>query len=367
MTHYLLATWSGGGNLLPSLAIASELVHRGDTVRVIGHDDQRAKVEAAGFAFEPYPTGLQWQGSTGSNPVAMFRMFADSALGADVVASITREPVDAVIVDCMLLGVLKAVQETTTPSIVIAHTFMAYWERWRRNPLTAFFSARLGARADRLWVAAATTIVTALPELDASATSNDARTTWVGPIVPDESTPSAGDAVLVSLSTINLPGQRAVLQRAIDAVASLDLPLIVTTGPAVSANDLRLPEHAEVHAYLPHPEAMHRARLVIGHGGQGTTMTALAHDLPLVMIPLHPMIDQPMVAAAVERAGAGVALKKSASSATIAAAVKRLIAEPEHRAAAARLGADIRESHAAAHAADRIAQALTGRVSATRD
>ena len=51
------------------------------------------------------------------------------------------------------------------------------------------------------------------------------------------STPSAGDAVLVSLSSINLPGQRAVLQRAIDAVAELGLPLIVTTGPAMSADD----------------------------------------------------------------------------------------------------------------------------------
>jgi UDP:flavonoid glycosyltransferase YjiC (YdhE family) len=367
MSHYLLATWSGGGNVPPVLAIATELVRRGDTVRVIGHDDQRATVEAAGFSFEPYPTGLQWEGSTGSNPVAMFRIFHDTGLGTDVLASIAREPVDAVIVDCMLLGVLKAVQQTSTPTIVIAHSFMSFWHRWRRNPLTAFFSMRLGARADRLWNAASATIVTALPELDEAATTDDAHTTWVGPVVPAESTPSNGDAVLVSLSSVNLPGQRAVLQRAIDAIASLDLPLIVTTGPAIDAAGLRLPAGAEVHRYLPHPEAMRRARLVIGHGGHGTTMTALAHDLPLVMIPLHPMIDQPMVAAAVERAGAGLALKKSASSATIAAAVQRLLDEPEHRAAAARLGADIRESHAAAHAADRIAQALTGRVSATRE
>ncbi len=358
MTDYLLATWSGGGNVPPTLAIAAELVRRGDTVRVIGHDDQRVAVEAAGLRFEPYPTGRQWSGSTGSNPVAMFRVFHDTGLGADVVASITRESVDAVIVDCMLLGVLKAVQQTGTPTAVIAHSFMSFWHRWRRNPLTAFFSAQLGARADRLWNAAATTVVTALPELDTAYSSDEPNTTWVGPVVPAESAPSAGEAVLVSLSTINLPGQRAVLQRAIDAVATQGLPLIVTTGPAINAADLRLPAGAEVHAFLPHPEAMRRARLVIGHGGHGTTMTALAHDLPLVMIPLHPMIDQPMVAAAVERAGAGIALKKSASSAEIARAVQRLLDEPQHRAGASRLGVDIRASHAAAAAADRIAQAL---------
>lgn len=364
MTSYLLATWSGGGNVLPALAIAAELVRRGDTVRVIGHDDQRATVEAAGLPFESYPTGLQWAGATSSNPVAMFRMFHDATLGTDVVASITREPVDAVIVDCMLLGVLSTVQRTGVPTVVIAHSFMGYWHRWRRNPLTALFSLRLGVRADRLWKAAATTIVTALPELDAASTDNDPDYVWVGPIVPAASTPSTGDAVLVSLSTINLPGQRAVLQRAIDAVASLGLPLIVTTGPAVDAATLTVPAGAEVHTYLPHVDAMSRARLVIGHGGHGTTMTALAHDLPLVMIPLHPMIDQPMVAQAVEQAGAGIALRKNASSAVIAAAVQRLIDEPEHRAGAARLGASIRQSAAPAAAADRISKAIAATVSA---
>jgi UDP:flavonoid glycosyltransferase YjiC (YdhE family) len=356
MTSYLFATWSGGGNVPPALAIATELVRRGDTVRVMGHDDQRATIEAAGLRFEPYPTGLQWVGAEGSNALAMFRVFHDAGLGADVVASITREPVDAVIVDCMLLGVLKEVQRAGTPTIVIAHSFMNFWHRWRRNPVTAVFSARLGVRADRLWDAAEAVIVTALPELDAA--SGDAGPTWVGPVVPAASAPSTGDAVLVSLSSINLPGQRAVLQRAIDAVAELGLPLIVTTGPAISAADLRVPAGAEVHAYLPHPEAMRRARLVIGHGGHGTTMTALAHDLPLVMIPLHPMIDQPMVAGAVQQAGAGIALKKSASSHAIAAAVRRLLDEPSYRAGAARLVASIRQTDAGAVAADRIAQAL---------
>lgn len=356
MTSYLLATWSGGGNVPPALAIAAELVRRGDTVRVIGHNDQRGTIEAAGFAFEPYPTGTQWVGAEGSNPVAMFRMFCDAALGDDVVASLTREPVDAVIVDCMLLGVLARVQQSGARTIVVAHSFMSFWHRWRRNPLTALFSARLGARADRLWDAADAVLVTALPELDAA--SSDAGPTWVGPVVPAESVSSSGDAVLVSLSSINLPGQRAVLQRAIDAVAELELPLIVTTGPAMSADELQLPAGAEVHAYLPHPEAMRRARVVIGHGGHGTTMTALAHDLPLVMIPLHPMIDQPMVAAAVEQAGAGIALKKNASPRVIAAAVRRVLDEPQYRAGAARLGASIRETHAAAAAADRIAHAL---------
>lgn len=291
MTRYLIATWSGGGNVPPVLAIAHELRRRGDSVRIIGHDDQRSIIEAQGLPFEQYPTGRQWVGSTGSNPVAMFRVFHDLALGDDVVASITREPIDAVIVDCMLLGVLARVQSAGVPTFVIAHTVMSYWHSWRRNPLTVLMSARGGFRAEQLWNAASRVLVTALPELD-SASHHDARYAWTGPVVPREAASSAGDAVL-------------------------------------------------------------------GHGGHGTTMTALAHDLPVVALPLHPMIDQPIVAAAVERAGAGIALSKRARPATIAAAVQRALDDPAYRAAAARLGATIRDRNAASTAVDEMTQALS--------
>lgn len=49
MTRYLIATWSGGGNVPPVLAIAHELRRRGDSVRIIGHDDQRSIIEAQGL------------------------------------------------------------------------------------------------------------------------------------------------------------------------------------------------------------------------------------------------------------------------------------------------------------------------------
>lgn len=290
--------------------------------------------------------------------MAIFRVFHDLALGDDVVASITREPVDAVIVDCMLLGVLARAQSAGVPTFVIAHTVMSYWHSWRRNPLTVLMSARGGFRAEQLWNAASRVLVTALPELD-SASHHDTRFAWTGPVVPREAASSAGDAVLVSLSGINLPGQLAVMQRAIDAVAHLGLPLIVTTGPAIDPQNLRVPRDAQVHVYMPHAEAMRHARLVIGHGGHGTTMTALAHDLPVVALPLHPMIDQPIVAAAVERAGAGIALSKRARPATIAAAVQRALDDPAYRAAAARLGATIRDRNAASTAVDEMTQALS--------
>jgi UDP:flavonoid glycosyltransferase YjiC (YdhE family) len=62
----------------------------------------------------------------------------------------------------------------------------------------------------------------------------------------------------------------------------------------------------EVHHYLPHEEIMPKASLVIGHGGHSTTMRALAHDLPLLILPVHPMLDQPMIGKAVADVRAGL-------------------------------------------------------------
>jgi UDP:flavonoid glycosyltransferase YjiC (YdhE family) len=117
---------------------------------------------------------------------------------------------------------------------------------------------------------------------------------------------------------------------------------------------LRAPANAEVHRFVPHAELMPRASLVIGHGGHGTTMQALAHDVPLVLMPMHPMLDQPMVARSVGAAGAASVVRKKATAADLTPVIAALLADGPHRAAAARLGAEIRSMPGARNAADRI-------------
>lgn len=360
MPSHLFVTWSGGGNLPPALAVATELARRGDRVRFLGHHDQRPAVEAAGFDFEPYSSGRPWRGAVDDDALGMFRVFVDAGIGRDAVTSLRREPVDSVVVDCLLLGALAAVEREGVPTVVLSHTLLSFWLRFARNPVLRLLGRRDGLDAVRLWDAAAVNLVTVAPELDvvsAGAGLGERRGNriWTGSIVPSDAAPARGDGVLVSLSTNNMPGQRAVLQRAIDAAATLGHPLTVTTGPAIDPASLRVPAGTEVHAFLPHTEAMQRSALVIGHGGYGTTATALAHDLPLVMLPLHPLIDQPMVARAVERAGAGIVLPKRASSSRIAAAARRALDEPRLRERAGMLGASIRTANAAERAAAAIA------------
>jgi UDP:flavonoid glycosyltransferase YjiC (YdhE family) len=109
--------------------------------------------------------------------------------------------------------------------------------------------------------------------------------------------------------------------------------------------------------------------LVVSHGGHGTTMRALAHDLPLVVVPMHSYVDQVMVGRTVERAGAGRVVPRKAGVDALVPAIADLLADGPHRRAAAGLGASIRAMPGARLAADRIeevtdAGAAPGRPSA---
>jgi MGT family glycosyltransferase len=176
----------------------------------------------------------------------------------------------------------------------------------------------------------------------------------VGPVVPFGERVPGDPAVLVSLSTFRFPKMQECLQTVLDATAGLDARVVVTTGPVIDPASLRTAANHEVHRFVPHAELMPQMSLVVGHGGHATTMQALAHDLPLVVMPMHPLLDQPMVGRTVEAAGAGRAVSKKVDAATLRQVVEELLADGPHRAAAARLGAQIRAMPGAAHAADRI-------------
>jgi UDP:flavonoid glycosyltransferase YjiC (YdhE family) len=91
---------------------------------------------------------------------------------------------------------------------------------------------------------------------------------------------------------------------------------------------------------------------VIGHGGHSTTARALAYGIPLLILPMHPLMDQAAIRRAVERHGAGRMLPRSARADAIRAAAHELLGNGPQRTAAAWLGADIRQHDGAVTAVD---------------
>lgn len=210
-------------------------------------------------------------------------------------------------------------------------------------------------RAKRILDQAEARLVASLPQLDPAATKPlPTNLRYTGPVVTG--TPANADTptVLVSLSTVSFPGMAKVMQNVLDALGTLDVHGIVTTGPALDAAALRPPPNAELHRFIPHGKVLPGVTLLVGHGGHATTMAALAHDVPLIVLPMHPMLDQAMVGRAVEAAGAGRLLAKKAKPAQIAEAMRDLLADGPHHSAAANLGSAIREAKGATTAAEVI-------------
>jgi len=355
VSEILFVTWDGGGNVPPAVGIARELLARGHGVHVLGHPVQQEAISAAGLPFTPYRQARPFSSLTPGSPAAMIAMFGDRGIGRDVLEHAGAHPTDLVVVDCLLFGALDAVRRAGLRYVVLEHLYDDYLRRaWLRGPLG------IGMRATRLRPQrcldeAAQTLVTTLPALDpGSGRPHADRLDFVGPVVTTSTKVPSEPSVLVSLSTYAFPGMAACLQTILDAAGTLDARVVVTTGPVIDPADLRLPANTVAHRFVPHAELMPQASLVVGHGGHGTTMQALAHDLPLVVMPLHPFLDQPMVAASVQRAGAGRVVKRSTSAEELAPVLAELLADGPHRAAAARLGAAIRALPGAPNGADRL-------------
>lgn len=363
MTEILIATWDGGGNVPPALLIGRELRRRGHGVRVIGHEAQREEVTAAGLAFTAYPTADAFAGVENNTPPRMLALFSDTRLGADVVAEAGRAPTDVVLLDCMLTGAVRACDSAGLPYVTLEHLYDGFLRGpWLRGPM-GLASRLRGLRPVRSWNRARRALVVSLEELDPGArrARRADNLTWTGPVLdlpePHDLT-AHPPAVLISLSTFNFPGMAGCLQNLLDATADLEARVIVTTGPVIDPATLRTGPRHEVHRFVPHDALMPQVSLVVGHGGHATTMRALAHDLPLVVMPMHPMLDQPLVGRTVAAAGAGEVVSRKAAPDQLRAAIDRLLADGPHREAAARLGAAIRTARGTETAADAVLAAV---------
>ncbi len=356
MAEILFVTWDGGGNVPPALALANEVAARGHGVRVMGHPQQRATVEAAGLTFHPFPTARQFDSTAENSPPTVVRMFGDRAMGRDVLAELETAGADLVVVDCLLFGALEAVRTSGQRYVVLEHFFDKYLRgHWLKGPLgIAIKAARLAPL--KSYDQAEHCLVATLAELDpASGKGRAGNLVYTGPML--SGTPAHADepTILVSLSTFNFPGQTPRLQRVMDACGGLDgVRVIVTTGPVIDPADLHPSANTEVHRWVPHAELLPKCSLVIGHGGHATTMAALAHDLPLLVLPSHPLLDQTMVGKAVEQAGAGRLMSAKASAEQLLPVIRELLGDGAHRAGAARLGTAIRNAQGAAVGADAL-------------
>jgi UDP:flavonoid glycosyltransferase YjiC (YdhE family) len=364
MGRYLIVTWDGAGNLVPTLGIARTLVERGHEVRMIGHDTIGELCGDVGARFVPLTQGQGWDAMEDPDDFeAEVRLLIEelcfsTTIARDLAQELDRESADAILVDCMLFTAIDVGLASGTPTAALFHT---PYTIFRGGPLVEMFApgiaianahrAELGLpaieRLGDIHDACAYAIVAAPKEFEPDV-PDAANVLRIGPVLDApplsreiaevDVRDGAEPLVLVSLSTSE-QGQADLLQRCVDAVAQLPVRAIVTTGPSIDPASVNAGANTRVVRYAPHAEILASASLVITHAGLGTTMAALGRGVPLLCVPMGR--DQFFNAEQVHAIGAGRMLMPDSSSEAIAQAATDILGDDRLHAGAKQMAVAI--------------------------
>ncbi len=395
MSHnFLLASWGGAGNLSPLLTAARRLRRSGHVVRVIADSDVREEVEAAKFPFTAWRRAPSYSDlertMTASNPSdpVDFRNFCNDVLfgpaaayAADTRDEIDRASTDALLANDILLGAAIGAEAAGIPCAMLSphislrplpgvppvgsgltpprtpeeYAEVAAATSRMANAINEWLPTLNDARASQKlppldhvfdqYDRPERVLLAISSEFDFPADYLPDNVRYVGPLLDLPSWPrpwtspwlqqSGRPRALVSFST-TFQDQTGTLQRVLNALGSIEIDAVATTGPALEGASMHAPKNVTLLHSAPHDIVMKEASLVVTHGGHGTLARALVNGLPLLVMPMGR--DQNDNALRVEARGVGLTLPPTASEAEIVAALNRLIAEPHFRIAARRLG-----------------------------
>ncbi|WP_052492390.1 glycosyltransferase [Leucobacter komagatae] len=349
----LFITADLGGNLPPTLALANALARRGLDIEIAGLPQGRTR-----FTQRHYPPSLATTSEYGGRGLrktsGMVRLVAGRGASRLSAALVARSRPNVVIVDCLLAAPLRGALAGGARVAVLFHSFGGFfYGRFDRGvPGRALWA--LGLRPRTLWRSAAARIVLADPELDPMSGVREMRDfTWVGTAEQGAEPLDRGTRprVLVALSSTDWPGMLGVYRRTIAALSTLPVDAVVTTGGVDLGGELTGAPNVEVRGWAPHEGMLPAMDLVIGHGGHSTTMRALAHGVPLLLLPINPISDQRLIADTLAAAGLATVLSRSAGAARIREAIATTLADTALRRNAAAAGERLRRSPAGADVA----------------
>jgi MGT family glycosyltransferase len=153
--------------------------------------------------------------------------------------------------------------------------------------------------------------------------------------------------------TGSLPFFPGLYRDTLEALAGAPVRVLLTTGRDADLAQLEpLPPNAHAEAWLPQDEVLPHAAAAVSHGGYGTTLGALTHGVPMVLLPLFAG-DQWRTAQRVAEVGAGILVEDEERRVfespgpramdALPGAVERVLGHAGFRETAERLGREIAE------------------------
>ena len=169
---------------------------------------------------------------------------------------------------------------------------------------------------------------------------------FIGPLLwqPDVPVPPAVASVLDGARSIVYVSQGTtynrnplILRRALEALGAEPIQVIAAVGRAFESGEFSgAPANAVIEPFVPFSAVVSKVAVTVTHAGSGAVHMALAHGVPLVLLPLTG--DQPELAARCVRAGAAVRLDPmTVKPEELRAAVLTVLHDPAYRAGARRI------------------------------
>jgi UDP:flavonoid glycosyltransferase YjiC (YdhE family) len=375
----LFTSLPGIGHLHPLLPLASGLRARRHDVAFAVSEPFRAAVATAGFD-DHHPVGAAW--TTADFPVrfpelgaippgparyehARAHVFA-GALVLDVVDDLTRLierwRADVVVRDAAELGGALAAERCGIPHVMVRTDTgsASYAERHVMAAALDMARARLGLAPDpggerpfeHLQISAAPPV---MDDAVVPATWHHVRPTLEAAEGPAwlDGLGDRGPVVYATLGTVHSgPDLLAAIVAAVTGGHD-EIELVVTTGNVDPAALVSQPDHVHVASWIPQAALLDRCDAVVTHAGFGTMAAALAHGVPLVMLPIS--ADQPMNARRAAAAGVGIELGPADRTVgTIRAAIDAVLTESSYATASTAAAAAAAAQPPLEHALDLV-------------
>jgi UDP-glucoronosyl and UDP-glucosyl transferase len=144
-------------------------------------------------------------------------------------------------------------------------------------------------------------------------------------------------AIYLTVGTTLIQATLAPWREMFEALASVDVDVLVTVGPQFVLEELGpIPPNARVERFVPQHVVLDRVAVVLSHAGAGTMLGAACRGVPQLAIPTW--ADQWENADAIVRTGAAIMLEDNErDAASIHDALQRLLTDANFTMAASRL------------------------------
>jgi NDP-glycosyltransferase len=386
MAKYALFSPPAHGHVNPTLAIAQELVARGEQVIYYLPETFRSLVEATGATFRLYRTAMRAgapadQPNKKEDPSRMMKMVVQECFHVlpQLLQEVRAEQIDYILYDRMFLPAIFLSLILHTPAVALNPTYVLntlFQEMLpdRREQILTPLNGDLARLCDLYQLPHFTMPELLLEQADLNIVFlprsfqpgeedlDEQRYLFVGPSLQMHRY-SSGDFPLdrldkhpqlyISLGTA-FNNQVSFYNLCFDAFAHSEWQVVLAFGQIIDPVELKeTPANFLISPHVPQLEVLPRIDVFVSHGGMNSTMESLLFGVPLVVVPQ--MKEQEMTARRVQELGLGLALDSETLSAEILrATVDQAASDPNIRTCIQGMQQKIYQAGGARRAVDAI-------------